>query len=100
MGLKVVVFGVIYHQILLTGGRTLVGTNEGSLFRVSRDCFIVQEMGNQPFKTARRYFMSRMFSYVGRSVGPTTSSTSVLRRSNTSGWSERRNTTNVSVEAV
>lgn len=44
--------------------------------------------------------MFRMFSYVGCSVGPTTSSTSVLRRSNTSGWSERRNTTNVSVDAV
>ena len=57
-------------------------------------------VSDQPFRTARRYFISRMHSYVGRSVGPMTPSTSALRRSNTSGWIERRNTTNVSVEAV
>ena len=99
MGLEVVCL-VIYNQMLLTGGRTLVGTNGESLLRVSENRFIVHDMGDQPFRTARRYFISRMCSYVGRSVGPTASSTSVLRRSNTSGWIERRNTMNVSVEAV
>ena len=77
-----------------------MGTNGESLLRVSQDCVTVHGMDVQPFKTARRYFISRMCSYVGRSVGPTTSSTSVLRRSNTSGWIERRNITNVSVDAV
>lgn len=52
------------------------------------------------FRTARRYFISRMFSYVGRCVGPTMLITSALRRSKTSGWSERRNMANVRVEAV
>ena len=65
--------------------RTPLGRDEESLFRVSQNRSVFHEARYQPFKTARRYFISRMFSYVGRSVGPTTPSTSSLRRSNTSG---------------
>ena len=64
--------------------RTSMGRDEGFLLRKLKQ-ITFHGVGNQPFKTARRYFISRILSYVGRSVGPTTSSISALRRSNTSG---------------
>ena len=53
-----------------------------------------------PFIIARRYFISRISSYVGRLVGPTLSSISARRRCRISGYSERAYVVNVSNEAV